>query len=215
MLSCGLFCGSLAYSTMTYTQVTDLEKISYAIGYDLNNSLPQEVVWKEVVQGLQDAYQGKVIRYSSEEIEQAYMNYSAKIEQQHRQEAQKNRAQGYAFLVENATKQGVYTIASGLQYKILKQGQGKKPTQKSTVTVHYEGRLINGKVFDSSYTHQEPASFPLDMVIKGWQEGLTYIAEGGVIELYIPADLAYGDLGTRDIPRGSTLLFKVELLKVK
>lgn len=119
------------------------------------------------------------------------------------------------FLKENQTKEGIITTASGLQYEIIDDGTGEKPTAKDTVTVHYRGTLINGKEFDSSYNRNQPASFPLQNVIAGWTEGLQYMKKGAIHRLYIPADLAYGKRGAgRDIPGDAAIIFDVELLKI-
>lgn len=123
---------------------------------------------------------------------------------------------GQAFLKENAKKEGVKTTSSGLQYKITKEGTGKNPKATDTVVVHYKGTLLDGKEFDSSYKRGEPAEFPLNQVIKGWTEGLMYLSEGGKATLYIPSELAYGKRGAgRDIGPDETLIFDVELLKIK
>lgn len=123
---------------------------------------------------------------------------------------------GKAFLKENGTKEGVKTSPSGLQYKITKEGNGKSPKATDTVVVHYKGTLLNGKEFDSSYKRGEPIEFPLNRVIKGWTEGLTYLSEGGKGTLYIPSDLAYGSRGAgADIGPDETLIFEVELIKIK
>jgi FKBP-type peptidyl-prolyl cis-trans isomerase FkpA len=123
---------------------------------------------------------------------------------------------GQAFLKENAKKDGVKTTSSGLQYKITKEGTGKNPKATDTVVVHYKGTLIDGKEFDSSYKRGEPATFPLNAVIKGWTEGLMYLSEGGKATLYIPSELAYGKRGAgADIGPDETLIFEVELIKIK
>ena len=123
---------------------------------------------------------------------------------------------GAAFLKENAKKEGVKTTSSGLQYKILKEGEGKSPKASDTVVVHYKGTLINGKEFDSSYKRGEPATFGLSQVIKGWTEGLLYLREGGKAQLFIPSELAYGKGGAgADIGPDETLIFEVELVKIK
>jgi FKBP-type peptidyl-prolyl cis-trans isomerase len=123
---------------------------------------------------------------------------------------------GQAFLKENGSKEGVKTTASGLQYKITKEGNGKNPKATDTVVVHYKGTTINGKEFDSSFKRGEPATFPLNRVIKGWTEGLMYLSEGGKATLYIPSDLAYGSRGAgADIGPDETLIFDVELIKIK
>lgn len=125
------------------------------------------------------------------------------------------REAGEKFLEENGKKEGVHTTASGLQYVIEKEGTGKSPAATDNVTVHYTGRLLDGKVFDSSVARGEPATFPLNRVIPGWTEGLQLMKEGGKFVFFIPSDLAYGAQGAgRDIPPHSTLIFEVELIKV-
>jgi len=132
-------------------------------------------------------------------------------------QAQSGAEKGEKFMKENATKEGVKTTASGLQYKILKEGEGKSPKATDTVSVHYRGTLLDGKEFDSSYKRGEPAEFPLNGVIKGWTEGLQLLKEGGKAILYIPPALGYGARGTPGGPIGpnETLTFEVELVKVK
>ena len=121
-----------------------------------------------------------------------------------------------AFLANNKTKPGVVTLKSGLQYKIITKGTGIKPTANNSVTVNYEGSLINGKVFDSSYKRGEPATFPVNAVIKGWQQAIPLMRVGATWMLYIPADLAYGAHGVPGvIPSNATLVFKVHLLSVR
>ena len=123
---------------------------------------------------------------------------------------------GKKFLKENATKEGVKTSSTGLQYKIVKQGDGRSPKASDTVVVHYRGTTIDGKEFDSSYKRGEPATFPLRAVIRGWTEGLQYLTEGGKAILYIPSELAYGERGAgADIGPNETLIFEVELLKIQ
>ena len=123
---------------------------------------------------------------------------------------------GEQFLKENAKKDGVKSTASGLQYKVIKEGAGKSPAATDTVTVHYRGTLIDGKEFDSSYKRGEPAQFPLNRVIKGWTEGVQLMKEGAKYQFFIPANLAYGERGTPDgaIGPNETLIFEIELIKV-
>ncbi len=129
-------------------------------------------------------------------------------------QATRNLEEGNEFLAANKEKEGVVETESGLQYIIEEEGTGIAPAMTDTVEVNYEGRLLDGTVFDSSYERGETTTFPLNRVIKGWSEGLTYIKEGGKIRLFIPAELGYGERGTGPIPANSTLIFDVELIKV-
>lgn len=130
--------------------------------------------------------------------------------------SEQNLAIGQAFLDENSQKDGVITTESGLQYEVLREGTGSEhPTATSKVTVHYHGSLINGKVFDSSVERNEPITFGLNQVIKGWQEGLQYMVEGQKMRLYIPSSLGYGKSGTGPIPPSAVLIFEVELIKIQ
>jgi FKBP-type peptidyl-prolyl cis-trans isomerase len=131
------------------------------------------------------------------------------------QDAQKNKEVSDEFLTKNKSKPGVKSTASGLQYEILKEGKGKKPTLKDKVTVHYTGTLVNGQKFDSSHDRGQPAEFPVNGIIKGWQEALQMMPEGSVYRLYIPPDLGYGAQAQPGIPPFSVLVFDVELLKVQ
>jgi FKBP-type peptidyl-prolyl cis-trans isomerase len=132
------------------------------------------------------------------------------------QDASSNLAKGQAFLKENASKPGVKTTSSGLQYLVLEEGKGKSPKATDTVLVHYKGNLLDGTEFDSSYKRNEPISFPLNGVIPGWTEGVQLMKEGGKIRLFIPSNLAYGSRGAGGvIPPDSTLVFDIELLKVQ
>jgi len=131
------------------------------------------------------------------------------------QPAQDNLAKGEAFLAENATREGVTTLPSGLQYKVIEAGSGPSPKRTDQVTVHYRGTLIDGTEFDSSYSRNKPATFRLDRVIPGWTEGLQLMQQGAKWQLYIPAGLAYGESGSgARIPPNSALVFDVELIKV-
>lgn len=138
-----------------------------------------------------------------------------RAQQERQQLAESNRLAGQAFLEENKKKEGVIELPSGLQYKVLEEGTGETPTANDTVSVHYEGRLLNGNVFDSSYQRNRPAEFPVTGVIPGWVEALQLMKTGAKWELYIPGDLAYGERGNRSIPPNSLLIFQVELLEIK
>ncbi len=191
------------------------DTVAYALGVFFANMMEQnnfgELDYCKIKEGFNDAVAEKAT-IDPQQVGMIMQDYFMK-----RQMALQAKAleEGEAFLEENKTKEGVVTTESGLQYKILVEGTGAYATSpEDVVEVHYEGRLLDGTVFDSSYEREQTAEFPLNRVIKGWTEGLTYINEGGQIELYIPANLAYGERGTRGIPGNSVLVFQVELIKV-
>lgn len=200
------------------------EKISYALGMSLGsnwkrNALePDQVSLEVVMQGLRDSLTGAQTRMTEEEMRTTLREFSkfmqAKAQQKQREEAEKNRKAGAAFLEENKKKPGVVTLPSGLQYRVIREGSGDSPKATDTVAVHYRGRLIDGTEFDSSYSRGQPATFNVSGVIKGWTEALQLMKPGAKWELFIPADLAYGDAGRPNIPPGSTLIFEVELISV-
>jgi len=170
--------------------------------------------------GLQDGYNGKKPIVSEQQMQTALNNMQKemvkKMQHTYQETAQKNEKEGQLFLAANAKKPGVETTASGLQYKILNKGDGASPTPNETVTVNYEGTLINGQVFDSSYQRGKPATFKVGDVIKGWQEALTMMKPGATWMLYIPANLAYGKQGAAGaIGPNETLIFKVDLISIK
>lgn len=171
--------------------------------------------------GFNDTYSGKDSLVVSIKDSKVRIRAIAQAAQVRKTELQKEKmdaakAEGAAFLEANKSKPGVITTSSGLQYKILSKGIGAFPVSTDDVEVHYEGKLLNGEIFDSSYDRGQPISFNLGGVIKGWTEGMTYINEGGEIELYIPSELAYGERGAgSSIPPHSTLIFKVKLIQIK
>lgn len=200
-------------------QSSELQKAGYAAGYDVGINLKEganDIDLEAFYQGLKDAYANNTPALSKEQMQQVVQAYMIRKEAEYKKELEKkaadNKAAGEAFLAENAKKEGVKTTASGLQYKVIQEGSGISPTATDTVVVHYEGRLLDGKVFDSSYERGEPASFPLDKVIAGWTEGLQLMKPGAIYEFYVSSDLAYGSAGNADIEPNSTLIFKVELL---
>lgn len=209
---------------------TTEQKISYIFGLNIARSFSQQDITLDIESltlALEDTYGEKEPRLSDADIQEIMQTFqqeqqskmaAMQAERQKEMEmaAEKNKADGEKFLAENAEKEGVVTLESGLQYKEITAGTGPKPTAEDTVTVHYRGTLIDGTEFDSSYARNEPATFPLQNVIPGWTEGLQYMSEGSKYELYIPSDLAYGPGGSGPIiGPNSTLVFEVELLKAK
>lgn len=205
----------------TSTLKSDNDKVSYAIGVDIgrnfkNRGLPLNP--QAVQAGVQDGLSGAKTQISADEMQSALTNFQKNLtdkqEAQMEQIGAKNLAAGNAYLAENKNKPGVITLPDGLQYKIVKQGQGNSPTDQDMVTVNYTGTFINGKVFDSSYAHGKPVSFPVSQVIPGWTEALKLMKPGAIWELAIPPALGYGEKGAGPIGPNETLLFKVELIAV-
>ena len=197
------------------------DTVSYLIGTDLaknfiNNQLDIDINYLKA--GYEDVLNNVDTIFTDQEFQSVMQNLQKiameKSEAKRLEEAKLNKEVGQKFLESNKNNPGVYQTPSGLQYKVIKMGEGPKPTSTDKVKVHYEGKLINGKVFDSSYERGEPIEFGLNQVIPGWAEGLTLMPVGSVFELYIPSDLAYGDRPIGEIPAGSTLIFKVELLEI-
>ncbi|MEJ2417855.1 MAG: FKBP-type peptidyl-prolyl cis-trans isomerase [Exilibacterium sp.] len=197
------------------------QKVSYLFGFDIGRRFKSDDMELDITAltlALEDAKSGAEPRLSQEEIQVVMKTFQekqqAKRAEAHKVVAEANKKEGEEFLAANAKKEGVVTTESGLQYKVLKEGTGPKPTEDSKVSVHYRGTLINGTEFDSSYRHDKPVSFPVKGVIAGWTEALQLMKEGAKWELYIPSDLAYGPGGTgSQIGPNSTLIFEVELLK--
>jgi FKBP-type peptidyl-prolyl cis-trans isomerase FkpA len=201
---------------------TEKEKVSYMVGMDLSNGLAQikdEIDPAIVAQALQDALKGGKTLLTQEEalaVRQAFVQkmQTAQAEKQKAQ-ATTNKAEGEKFLAANKSKPGVKTTASGLQYQVIKEGTGKKPSATDQVKVHYLGTLIDGTKFDSSYDRGQPAQFALNGVIPGWTEALQLMTVGSKYKLFIPSDLAYGEKGTPGpIGPNSTLIFEVELIEI-
>jgi FKBP-type peptidyl-prolyl cis-trans isomerase FklB len=198
------------------------DTISYIIGSDVGGNLKKnniEVNSDLFSIGLNNALKGTDSLFSIE-IRQEIMTrfqkeLTAKQQEKSNVESGKNKLAGKAFLEENKKKPGVVELPSGLQYKVLTNGSGPKPTAEDEVEVNYEGKFLDGKIFDSSYDRKQSVSFPLTGVIKGWTEGLQLMNTGSTYEFYIPSDLGYGDKGFSEITGGSTLIFKVELISIK
>ena len=199
------------------------EKVNYSVGWQLGGDYKRQNVPLEpdaLLAGVRDSIEGKPPRVSEQDQQQVLTQVQQKrmaAEQEARgAEGEKNLAAAKAFLEANAAKEGVKTLPSGLQYKVLTEGAGPKPKAEDVVTVNYRGTLIDGTEFDSSYSRGKPASFPLNKVIKGWTEGLQLMGEGSKWILYVPPDLGYGPGGAgAKIPPQSALVFEVELLKAQ
>jgi len=200
-------------------------QVSYIIGRDLARNFAQQGLELDVdtlAGALKEGLQGLPSRLTQEEMQAAMQQLQEQTggaeddqQDQNPNAMNNNKAEGEAFLAQNASKSGVTTLPSGLQFEVLTQGTGNKPSLGSSVTTHYHGTLINGTVFDSSYQRGQPATFPVNGVIAGWTEALQLMPEGSKYRLYIPSDLAYGKRGAgRDIPGDTALIFDVELIKV-
>ncbi|MFA6439730.1 MAG: FKBP-type peptidyl-prolyl cis-trans isomerase [Bacteriovoracaceae bacterium] len=205
------------------TELTsDKDSVSYSIGLDVGRTFQRqgiEVTPDAFLQGLKDAADtsGKPM-LSDEQIQSTMMAFQQKMmaKQQEKMQQQSGAAiaEGEKFLAENKVKPGVVTTASGLQYKVIKAGSGKKPKASNEVKVHYRGTLVNGTEFDNSFKRGEAVTFPVGGVIPGWTEALQLMPVGSKWEVYIPAQLGYGNNATGPIPPGSTLIFEVELLAI-
>lgn len=206
------------------TLQTPKDKLSYAIGMDIAQTLKRQgidvdpaVVSTAVREGFGPGPM-QMTEAQSKEVLEAFRNeFVAKRQAAAKVDAEKGKAEGEAFLVANKTKEGVKTTASGLQYKVLTEGTGPTPTAGDTVSTNYRGTLVNGTEFDSSFKRNQPASFPVTGVIKGWTEALQMMKVGSKWQLFVPANLAYGESGTPGGPIGpnSTLIFDIELLGIQ
>jgi FKBP-type peptidyl-prolyl cis-trans isomerase FklB len=197
------------------------DKESYSMGYQFGQNLKSQGVAIQLdvyTSGIRDALGGAKPLLSQEEMNKAITEIQRRVAVARQKELQelaaKNLAESKAFLEANAKKEGVKTLPSGLQYKVLAEGSGKTPKPTDAVTVNYRGALINGTEFDSSYKRGAPAALQLDRVIRGWSEALPLMKEGAKWQLFIAPELAYGDRGVGSIPPNSTLIFDVELISV-
>jgi FKBP-type peptidyl-prolyl cis-trans isomerase FklB len=199
------------------------DKESYSLGYQFGESLKSQGVDINLdvyTSAIRDSLGGKEPQLSSEEIRSTVMGLRQRVaavqQKALMEQAEKNLAEAKSFLAENGKKEGVKTLPSGLQYKILSEGSGKTPEKSDTVTVHYRGTFINGTEFDSSIARGQPTTFQVDGVIPGWTEALQLMKEGAKWQLFIPPELAYGEMGMPPrMPPQSILLFDVELISVK
>jgi FKBP-type peptidyl-prolyl cis-trans isomerase FklB len=201
---------------------TQDQKVSYSFGLVLGKRMTNDMPDLNIdvfVQGLKDAYSGNAQLISDDQVAKILSDFQRDLQQKQIEEVQKaseeNKKAGMEFLAANKNKEGVVTLESGLQYKVLKEGRGKQPGATDVVKVHYTGSLINGTVFDSSVERGQPVSFPVNGVIAGWTEALQLMPTGSKWQLFIPSDLAYGPNGNRSIGPNETLLFDVELLDIE
>ena len=212
-----------AAASVSVTEQSPAEqKVGYSLGYMMAEGNKESVADLDLdtfEKGFRDGYEGNESALTQEQMQQVLTDYQKVQEEKFVKDMEtktaENKTKGLAFLAENAKKEGVKETASGLQYKVLTAGTGKSPKATDVVEVNYEGKLIDGTVFDSSYERGEPVEFPLNQVIAGWTEGVQLMKEGGKYEFYIPSDIAYGEAGNQGIEPNSTLVFVVELLKVK
>lgn len=201
-----------------------MDKLSYALGIGIGSQLAgmgaKELNIDDFAQAIKDVVSGSELKVDNAEAQTLVQNFFQ--EQEAKQQAaaaeagKVAKAAGEAFLAENGKKDGVVTLPSGLQYQVLKEGDGKKPSATDQVVCHYEGTLIDGTVFDSSYKRNQPATFGLNQVIAGWTEGVQLMQEGAKYRFFIPYNLAYGERGAgAQIPPFAALVFDVELIEVK
>lgn len=194
-----------------------MDKLSYALGLGIGRQLSQmgaaEIVAEDFAQAIKDVLAGAELKVSDGEAQTIVNKF---FEEKQNAQAESAKAEGENFLAENAKKDGVVVLPSGLQYQVLKEGTGKQPKATDQVECHYEGTLINGQVFDSSYQRGQTATFGLNQVIAGWTEGVQLMKEGAKYRFFIPYNLAYGERGAgQSIPPYAALVFDVELVAVK
>ena len=201
-----------------------MDKVSYSLGLGIGQQLAQMgangISAEDFAQAIKDVLEGNELKISHRDaqgiVQEFFQKKEAEIQAQRAEQGKIHKEAGEKFLAENTKKEGVITLPSGLQYEVLKEGNGKKPSAKDTVVCHYEGTLIDGTVFDSSYKRGEAATFPLQQVIAGWTEGVQLMQEGAKYRFYIPYRLAYGEGGAgAQIPPFAALIFDVELIEVK
>ena len=221
---CGLVLAVLIFTTNTWAIELDTEqkKLGYIIGMDIGKSLKDQgtaVDLDSLVSAIRSTYNDEELAMTTEEAAKVRQEYIERRQTEQQAEAavagESNLVAGQKFLAENATKEGVQSTASGLQYKVITMGTGAKPVATDTVKVHYRGTLLDGTEFDSSYARNEPISFGLNRVIAGWTEGVQLMPIGSKFMFFIAPDLAYGEGGGGPIPPNSTLVFEVELLDIE
>jgi FKBP-type peptidyl-prolyl cis-trans isomerase FklB len=216
-------CGTVVLAQKKATPKSKKEKISYSIGINIGKNMKMQGLDLDqglLLQGIKDAFNDSKLAMTDKDMEATMTAFQqemmGKMQEKQKIDGDKNAKAGQAFLAENKKKDGVVTLPSGLQYKILKSGDGPKPTKEQTVKCHYRGTFIDGNEFDSSYKRGEPTEFPVGQVIKGWTEALQLMPVGSKWQLFIPSDLAYGPNGAgQAIGPNATLIFEIELLSIK
>ena len=212
------FLASSLYAADAVTLKTQKEKLSYIIGVQTANDLKRQSIDVDpaiVAKGMQDAMLGYKLLISDQEAKDFIAAYQKERAEEKKKLGEKNKQEGTIFLAENKKKEGVKTLPSGLQYKVIKEGTGKTPKATDTVVVQYRGTFINGTEFASSYPTNEPATFHVNGVMSGWTEALQLMKEGSKWQLFVPPELAYGEQGAGPIGPNATLVFEVELVAVK
>ncbi len=199
------------------------EKVSYSIGLNIGRNVGGDLKKQSIdidpnilAKGFQDALAGAKPLLTDQEIQETMATFQKEMMAKQAETGKKNKERGEAFLAENKKKEGVKTLPSGLQYKVIKAGTGKKPKLSDTVTTHYRGTLIDGTEFDSSYKRGQPATFPVSGVVPGWTEALQLMEEGAKWQLFIPPNLAYGERSAGGvIGPNETLIFEIELISIQ
>jgi len=223
LLSATAVCAQDTQAKAAPTFANQTDKVSYAIGVDIAGNFKKQGIDinpEQFAKGLADAWAGGKVLMNDEEVKATLMAFQnelkAKMQEKAKAAGEKNKKDGEQFLAANKSKPGVMTTASGLQYKVVKEGAGAKPTPEDTVSVNYKGTLIDGTEFDSSYKRNQPATFTVKGVIPGWTEALQLMTVGSTYQLFIPSNLAYGERGAGStIGPNSTLVFEVELLSIE
>ena len=198
---------------------TQEEKLSYTVGTRVAQGLKRdgiEIDAAAFVQAIKDVQSGSELALEPEEMREVMQVHQKTLLEERKAAAERNKKEGEAFLAENKNKEGIVTLESGLQYKVIKEGTGATPKPTDSVVAHYRGTLIDGKEFDSSHKRGQPATFPVRGVIKGWQEALEKMKVGAQWQIVVPSELAYGARGAgADIGPNATLIFDIELLEIK
>lgn len=200
----------------------DADAFSYSVGYrqgevflEATGENSGDINIDQLQEGMKHAFSGKESKLTEEEMESALVNYQMVLQKRQAEQAQAKLETANAFMAENATKDGITVLEPGLQYRVITEGTGEKPTVDDSIVAHYEGKLTDGKIFDSSYERGEPATFPLRGVIAGWTKALQEMPVGSKWELFISPELGYGEMGAgQDIGPNEPLIFTVELLEI-